>query len=67
MAHRIADGEDMSTLTNIRGTAINLPAAPEGFKIIDSSRIEKPNKAYVPVNPYEVETQCDTKKDEKKK
>ncbi|MEZ9318193.1 YgiQ family radical SAM protein [Vibrio lentus] len=65
VAHRIADGEDMSTLTNIRGTAINLPAAPEGYKIIDSSRIEKPNKAYVPVNPYEVETQCDTKKDEK--
>jgi len=65
VAHRIADGEDMSTLTNIRGTAINIAAAPEGFKIIDSSRIEKPNKAYVPVNPYEVETQCDTKKDEK--
>lgn len=65
VAHRIADGEDMSTLTDIRGTAINLAAAPEGFKIIDSSRIEKPNKAYVPVNPYEVETQCDTKKDEK--
>ncbi|OEF10459.1 YgiQ family radical SAM protein [Vibrio genomosp. F10] len=65
VAHRLADGEDMSTMTNIRGTAVNIAAAPEGFKIIDSSRIEKPNKAYVPVNPYEVETQCDTKKDEK--
>lgn len=64
VAHRLADGESISTLTSIRGTAVNLAAAPEEFKIIDSSRIEKPGKAYVPVNPYQVETQCDTKKDE---
>lgn len=65
VAHRIANGEDISTMTNIRGTAVNLPAAPEGYTVIDSSRIEKPRKeAFVPKNPYEVETQCETKKDE---
>ncbi|MCL4161727.1 UNVERIFIED_CONTAM: hypothetical protein GTU68_025568, partial [Idotea baltica] len=42
VAHRLASGEDVKTMTNIRGTAVNLPAEPEGFKIIDSSRIEKP-------------------------
>ena len=42
VAHRLADGEDIATMTNIRGTAVNLPAAPEGYTIIDSSRIEKP-------------------------
>ncbi|NOH80493.1 YgiQ family radical SAM protein [Vibrio sp. RE86] len=63
VAHRLADGEDISTLTNIRGTAVNLPAAPEGFNVIDSSRIEKPRKdAFVPPNPYAVEEQCDTNK-----
>ncbi len=63
VAHRLADGEDISTMTNIRGTAVNLPAEPEGYTVIDSSRIEKPRKeAFVPKNPYEVETQCDTKK-----
>lgn len=63
VAHRIANGEDISTMTNIRGTAVNLPAAPEGYTVIDSSRIEKPRKeAFVPKNPYEVETQCETKK-----
>ncbi|HDM8221836.1 TPA: YgiQ family radical SAM protein [Vibrio campbellii] len=65
VAHRLADGEDISTMTNIRGTAVNLPAEPEGYTVIDSSRIEKPRKeAFVPKNPYEVETQCDTKKEE---
>ncbi|RJX69473.1 YgiQ family radical SAM protein [Vibrio sinensis] len=65
VAHRLADGEDISTLTNIRGTAINLPAEPEGYTIIDSSRIEKPRKeAFVPINPYAVEEQCETNKEE---
>ncbi|GAK18209.1 LOW QUALITY PROTEIN: hypothetical protein JCM19053_2066 [Vibrio sp. JCM 19053] len=65
VAHRIANGEDISTMTNIRGTAVNLPTAPEGYTVIDSSRIEKPRKeAFVPKNPYEVETQCEAKKDE---
>lgn len=65
VAHRLADGEDIINMTNIRGTAVNLPAEPEGYTVIDSSRIEKPRKeAFVPKNPYEVETQCDTKKEE---
>lgn len=53
VAHRLADGEDISTMTDIRGTAVNLPAAPEHYRVIDSSRIEKPGKAFVPQNPYE--------------
>lgn len=62
VAHRLANGEDISTMTNIRGTAVNLPAAPEHYKIVDSSRIEKPRKeAFIPPNPYVVEEQCDTK------
>ena len=65
VAHRLADGEDISTLTNIRGTAINIAAEPENFTIIDSSRIEKPRKeAFVPLNPYAVEEQCETKQAE---
>ncbi|MBD1556431.1 YgiQ family radical SAM protein [Vibrio sp. S9_S30] len=67
VAHRLANGEDISTLTSIRGTAVNLSAAPEHFKIIDSSRIEKPGKAFVPTNPYQVETQCETKPKEEEK
>ncbi|MCG7497010.1 YgiQ family radical SAM protein [Vibrio sp. Of7-15] len=66
VAHRLANGEDIKEMTNIRGTAVNLPAAPEHYKIIDSSRIEKPGKAFVPINPYTTEEQCEAGKAEKK-
>ncbi|EKO3494817.1 YgiQ family radical SAM protein [Vibrio fluvialis] len=64
VAHRLANGESISDMTNVRGTAVNLPAAPEGYTIIDSSRIDKPSTPFVPTNPYEVETQCETGKKE---
>ncbi|HFQ5087906.1 TPA: YgiQ family radical SAM protein [Vibrio vulnificus] len=67
VAHRLAEGEEIAQMTNIRGTAVNLAAEPEGYTIIDSSRIEKPRKeAFIPPNPYEVETQCETKSEEPK-
>ena len=62
VAHRLAKGENIASMTQIRGTAVNLPSAPDGYKIIDSSRIEKPRKeAFIPQNPYVVEEQCETK------
>ncbi len=65
VAHRLAAGEDIKALTDIRGTAVSLPEVPEHYKVIDSSRIEKPSKAvFVATNPYEVETQCDSKSDQ---
>ncbi|WCE31239.1 YgiQ family radical SAM protein [Vibrio sp. SCSIO 43137] len=63
VAHRLAGGEPVSQLTRIRGTAVNLAQEPEDFTIIDSSRIEKPGKPFVPVNPYQTEEKCE-KKDE---
>nr|WP_086938765.1 YgiQ family radical SAM protein [Thaumasiovibrio occultus] len=64
VAHRLANGEDISTLTNIRGTAVNLAQVPEHYQVIDSSRIEKPSKAvFVATNPYEVDTACEKKDD----
>nr|WP_087024962.1 YgiQ family radical SAM protein [Thaumasiovibrio subtropicus] len=67
VAHRLAGGEDVKAMTNIRGTAVVMSDAPEHYKIVDSSRIEKPSKAvFVATNPYEVETQCDTKGKEEK-
>ncbi|RSD32121.1 YgiQ family radical SAM protein [Vibrio pectenicida] len=62
VAHKLAGGESIASMTNIRGTVISLPSEPEDYKIIDSSRIEKPRKeAFVPPNPYVVEEQCETK------
>ncbi len=64
VAHRLAKGESIQQITNIRGTAVNLAVAPEHYKVIDSSRIEKPGKSFVPVNPYDIETQCENEPEE---
>lgn len=66
IAHRLANNEPIESLKHIRGTAVMMSSAPEGYTIIDSSRIEKPGRAFVPSNPYEVDTQCQTSQEEAK-
>lgn len=67
VAHRLANGESINKMVDIRGTAVNLAQVPEHFKIIDSTRIDQPNKPFVPSNPYEVETSARPKVMRKKK
>ena len=63
VAHRLANGDAITDMTNIRGTAVILSSEPESYKVVDSSRIEKPSKAsFVAQNPYQVEEQCETNK-----
>lgn len=63
VAHRLAMGEDIQSMTDIRGTAVIRKDIPENFTVVDSSRIEKPRKeAFIPPNPYQTESACDTKK-----
>ncbi|WP_299020250.1 YgiQ family radical SAM protein [uncultured Photobacterium sp.] len=62
VAHRLADGEEISTMTDIAGTAVIMKEVPEGYSEIDSSRIEKPGKAMAMPNPYATESNCDTNK-----
>ncbi|MDP2560490.1 YgiQ family radical SAM protein [Psychrobium sp. 1_MG-2023] len=59
-AYRVANEEPIETITDIAGTAVIIKELPPGYKEIDSSRIEKPNKAMVPKmpNPYETDTDC---------
>ncbi len=37
VAHRLANGESINKMVDIRGTAVNLAQVPEHFKIIDST------------------------------
>jgi len=67
VAHQFAHGASISDMTFIRGTCVNLPTLPNSYHCIDSSRIEKPgSKPFVPINPYEVDTQCETSQEEEK-
>ncbi|WP_434360209.1 YgiQ family radical SAM protein [Parasalinivibrio latis] len=60
VAHRLANGEDVSALNRIPGTAIMLKEAPETMFEVDSSRIEKPGRGMVMPNPYATEANCVT-------
>jgi uncharacterized radical SAM protein YgiQ len=52
IAHRLAAGEDIAALTDLRGTAFLLRQWPEGFTELDSSTIDEPGALNPPVDPY---------------
>ncbi len=52
VAHRLARGEDVAGITDVRGTALVRKDTPEGWWEIDSTRIDRPGKIDKVVNPY---------------
>jgi uncharacterized radical SAM protein YgiQ len=67
LAHRLARGESIEELTDIRGTAFLRKDTPRDWWEIDSTRIDRPGPIDAPVSPY-VNTQdteaCATKQAE---
>ncbi|WNV05137.1 YgiQ family radical SAM protein [Candidatus Methylospira mobilis] len=52
IAHRLAAGTPVGELTGIRGTAQICKGIPEDWAVIDSTHIDTPGNAEVPVSPY---------------
>jgi len=52
VAHRLAGGEPIGTITDVRGSAFIRIDSPEGFQEIDSTRIDRPGRIDTIVNPY---------------
>ncbi|RTZ71734.1 MAG: YgiQ family radical SAM protein [Gammaproteobacteria bacterium] len=52
LAHRLAAGEPIDEITDLRGTAILRNAIPEGWTVIDASDVEPPGEATPPPSPY---------------
>jgi len=67
LAHRLARGEHVSEITDIRGTAFLRKDTPDGWWEIDSTRVDRPGRVDAIVSPY-VNTQeteaCATKQAE---
>lgn len=59
LAHRIAGGEKVTDITDIRGTAFIRKAVPDGWKEIDSTRIDPPGKIDALLSPYQRTDQKD--------
>jgi uncharacterized radical SAM protein YgiQ len=67
VSHRIANGEDIKTITDVRGTAFIAKHALPGWKGIDSRSVDKPGKIDPILSPYIDTTAteaCDSKQNE---
>ena len=52
IAHRLAAGEAISDITDLRGTAFLRRALPEGWVEIDSTHLDTPGPINPPIDPY---------------
>ena len=55
IAHRLAAGQKIEAITDLRGTAFARKATPEGWIEIDSTHIDTPGPLNPPVDPYAME------------
>src|SRR4051812_4348297 len=52
IAHRLAAGESIDAITDVRGTVFTRKAVPEGWVEIDSTHLDTPGALNPPVDPY---------------
>ena len=55
LSHRIAHGEAVREITDIRGTAFLRKVIPEGWQEVESTKLDRPGKIDTPVDPYAME------------
>jgi uncharacterized radical SAM protein YgiQ len=55
IAHRLAAGESVTDITDLRGTAFVRKSRPEGWIEIDSTHLDVPGPLNPPVDPYAME------------
>ncbi len=64
LAHRLAAGEKVSEITDLRGTAFMSQCVPEGWLEIDSSQLDQPGRVESRPDPYQENSACsDTQRD----
>jgi uncharacterized radical SAM protein YgiQ len=66
IAHRLAGGEDIAEITDVRGSAFFVDELPADWTVIDSTNVDKPGRVENPPNPYAVidESVCAESPDE---
>jgi len=64
LTHRIAKGEKVNEITDIRGTAYLRKSIPEDWMEVDSTRLDRPGKVEAHTDPYEMKmgagSSCET-------
>lgn len=64
IAHRLAQGDKVSQLKDIRGIAYIVSRVPQDFIVMDSTELDTPGPLAPPVDPYQMKTasSCDEQK-----
>jgi uncharacterized radical SAM protein YgiQ len=52
IAQRLAAGEPLADITDVRGTVFTRHAVPEGWSEVDSTHLDTPGPLNPPINPY---------------
>ncbi len=52
IAHRMAAGQRIDEITDLRGTAFVRPASPDGWIEVDSTHLDAPGPLNPPIDPY---------------
>lgn len=65
LSHRVAKGEKIADIQDIRGTAFLRKKIPEGWNEIESTKLDRPGVIEKPIDPYEMkmgkaDTSCAT-------
>ncbi|WP_409929535.1 YgiQ family radical SAM protein [Sulfuriflexus sp.] len=58
IAHRLANGEAVRDITDVRGTAYMLTTAPADWAVIDSTDVDQPGRIEQHPDPYAAEPDC---------
>ncbi len=61
LAHRLAAGEPIGEITDLRGTGFMRQGLPEGWSEIDSTHLDEPGPKTRHPDPYQAEPECASK------
>ncbi|PVV24491.1 MAG: YgiQ family radical SAM protein [gamma proteobacterium symbiont of Ctena orbiculata] len=59
LAHRLAAGESIGEITDLRGTGFMRQGLPQGWSEIDSSQLDTPGRKLHHPDPYQTQPLCD--------
>ena len=65
IAQRLANGDTIDSITNVRGTAFFIKDLPADWTVLDSTNVDKPGRVENPISPYQIidQTVCDNSPD----
>lgn len=59
IAHRLAAGEAITALKDIRGTVLSIKTLPEDWVVLDSSSVDRPGPLAPNIDPYQEKPSCE--------